>query len=93
MPAETLAELIAYAKQKLGGINYATSGRGSIQHIGTEQLAQLAGTRMVHVPYRGAGPAMTDLLQGTIDLIVTTPPAVVGHVQAKSVKALAIASK
>ena len=93
LPAQTLSELLAYAKQKPGGINYATSGRGSIQHIGTEQLAQLAGTKMVHVPYRGAGPAMTDLLQGIIDLIVTTPPAVVGHVQSKSVKALAIASK
>jgi tripartite-type tricarboxylate transporter receptor subunit TctC len=93
LPAQTLSELLAYAKQKPGGINYATSGRGSIQHIGTEQLAQFAGTKMVHVPYRGAGPAMTDLLQGTIDLIVTTPPAVVGHVQSKSVKALAIASK
>jgi tripartite-type tricarboxylate transporter receptor subunit TctC len=54
LPANTLAELLAYAKQKPGGINYATSGRGSIQHIGTEQLANLAGTKMVHVPYRGA---------------------------------------
>ena len=93
LPVKNLTDLIEYAKQNPGKINYATSGRGSIQHIGTEQMAQLGGVKMVHVVYRGAGPAMNDLLTGIIDLIVTTPPAVVGHVQAGSVKAIAMASK
>ncbi|HEY4252713.1 MAG TPA: tripartite tricarboxylate transporter substrate binding protein [Roseomonas sp.] len=93
LPATNLTELIAYAKANPGKLNYATSGTGTIQHIGTEQFARLAGISMTHVPYRGAGPAMNDLLAGTIDLIITTPPAIVSFVQADSVRALAITSR
>jgi tripartite-type tricarboxylate transporter receptor subunit TctC len=92
LEVETLSDLIEYARANPGSLNYASSGIGSIQHIGTEQLARLADVEMVHVPYGGAGPAMNDMLGGHVDLIVTTPPAVVGHVEAGSVKALAIAS-
>lgn len=92
LPVRNLQELITYAKQHAGGLTYATSGAGSIQHIGTEQFARLTGTQLVHVPYRGAGPAMNDLIAGNIDLIITTPPAIVGQMQAGSVRALAIAS-
>lgn len=92
LPVDTLAELIAYAKEHPGEITFATSGIGSIQHIGTEQLARHAGVEMLHIPYGGAGPAMNDMLGERVDLIVTTPPAVVGHLQAGAVKALAIAS-
>jgi tripartite-type tricarboxylate transporter receptor subunit TctC len=92
LPVDTLAELIAYAKEHPGEITFATSGIGSIQHIGTVQLARHAGVEMLHIPYGGAGPAMNDMLGERVDLIVTTPPAVVGHLQAGAVKALAIAS-
>jgi tripartite-type tricarboxylate transporter receptor subunit TctC len=91
-PARNLAELIEHAKRNPGKLNYASSGIGTIQHIGGEQLATLTGTQMVHVPYRGAGPAMNDIVAGTMDMIITTPPAVVGMVQQGTVRALAIAS-
>jgi tripartite-type tricarboxylate transporter receptor subunit TctC len=74
-------------------VNYASSGLGSIQNIGAEQLSLLTGIKMVHVPYRGAGPAMNDLIAGTVDLFITTPPSAVGHIQAGTVNALAMASK
>lgn len=92
LPVRSLGELVAHARANPGKLNYATSGTGSIQHIGTEQFARMAGISMVHVPYRGAGPAMNDLIAETIDLIITTPPAVVGFVQAGSIQALAITS-
>src|SRR3546814_20087957 len=72
LPVDTLAELIAYAKAHPGEITFATSGIGSIQHIGTEQLARHAGVEMLHIPYGGAGPAMNDMLGERVDLIVTT---------------------
>src|SRR3546814_8073554 len=77
-PVDTLAELIAYAKAHPGEITFATSGIGSIQHIGTEQLARHSGVEMLHIPYGGAGPAMNDMLGERVDLIVTTPPAALG---------------
>lgn len=92
LPVRSLGELVAHARANPGKLNYATSGTGSIQHIGTEQFARMAGISLVHVPYRGAGPAMNDLIAETIDLIITTPPAVVGFVQAGSIRALAITS-
>ncbi len=92
MPAQTLAELVDYAKRNPGRVNYASSGIGTIQHIGGEQLSHLIGVPMVHVPYRGAGPAMNDIVAGRMDMIITTPPAVVGMVQQGQVRALAIAS-
>ena len=93
LPARSLAEFVAYARQHPGKINYASSGLGSIQHIGAEQLGLLGEIKMVHVPYRGAGPAMNDLLAGTVDLFITTPPSAFGHIRAGTVNALAMASK
>lgn len=92
LPVDSLKELIDYAKAHPGELTFASSGIGSIQHIGTAQLARSAGVDMLHVPYGGAGPAMNDMLGGRVDIIVTTPPSVVGHVQAGAVKALALAS-
>ena len=93
VPARSLKDLVDYAKANPGKLDYATSGTGTVQHIGTELLALRTGTKMVHVPYRGAGAAMTDLLSGQIDVIITTPPAVVAHIRSGAVRALAIASK
>jgi tripartite-type tricarboxylate transporter receptor subunit TctC len=91
LPARTLVELAEFARRSPGRLNYASSGAGTIQHIGGEQFARLVGAPMVHVPYRGAGPAMNDLVAGNIDLMITTPPAVGGLVRDGSVRALAIA--
>ncbi|OYU47556.1 MAG: ABC transporter substrate-binding protein [Rhizobiales bacterium PAR1] len=93
LPVTDLKSFVAYAKANPGKVNYASSGLGSIQHIGGEQLKQVAGIEMTHVPYRGAGPALQDVLSGNIDIFITTPPSAVGHVQAKSVIPLALAAK
>jgi tripartite-type tricarboxylate transporter receptor subunit TctC len=93
LPVKTLGDLVSYAKAHPGKINYASSGTGTIQHIGAELLAMRTGTRMVHVPYKGAGAALTDLLSGQVELLITTPPSVIGQIRNGSVRALAIASK
>ncbi|MES3001529.1 MAG: tripartite tricarboxylate transporter substrate binding protein [Pseudomonadota bacterium] len=93
VPAKTLGEFVAYAKANPGKVNYASSGNGTVQHIGAELLAYRTGTKMVHVPYKGAGAALTDVISGQVELLITTPPAVVSHIRAGSLRALAIASK
>jgi tripartite-type tricarboxylate transporter receptor subunit TctC len=93
LPVKTLGDLVAYAKANPGKINYASSGTGTIQHIGSELLALRTGIKMVHVPYKGAGAALTDLLSGQVELLITTPPSVIGQIQNNSLRALAIASK
>ncbi|MBU1358884.1 MAG: tripartite tricarboxylate transporter substrate binding protein [Gammaproteobacteria bacterium] len=93
VPGKTLAEFVSYARANPGKINYASSGNGTLQHIGAELLAYRTGTKMVHVPYKGAGAALTDLLSGQVELLITTPPAVVSHIRGGSLRALAIASK
>jgi tripartite-type tricarboxylate transporter receptor subunit TctC len=90
---KSLKELIATAKREPDKINYASSGPGSIQHIGTELLKQMTGASLTHVPYKGAGPAMTDLLQDRVQIFITTPPSAIGHIQAGKIRPLAIASK
>jgi tripartite-type tricarboxylate transporter receptor subunit TctC len=91
--SKTLQDLIARAKREPDKVNYASSGPGSIQHIGTELLKQMTGTSITHVPYKGAGPAMTDLLQDRVQIFITTPPSAIGHIQSGKIRALAIASK
>lgn len=93
LPVNTLAELIALARKSPGKLNYASSGNGSIQHIAGELFKQLTGTFITHIPYRGAGPAVQDLLGGQVDLFMTTPAAVVSHVQSGRLRALAVTGK
>ncbi|MGY8524456.1 Bug family tripartite tricarboxylate transporter substrate binding protein [Paracidovorax citrulli] len=93
VPANTLQELIAYLKQNPGEANYASQGNGSLSHIGTELFDQMTGTKMVHVPYKGSGPAMQDMLAGQVQVFITTPPSVMGHVQTGKLRALAVTSK
>jgi tripartite-type tricarboxylate transporter receptor subunit TctC len=93
LPVNSIADLIAYGKEHPGELNYASSGNGSIQHIGGEQFMQQTGIEMTHVPYKGAGPAMTDLLGGVVDVFITTPPSAAGHIRNKAVKALALAGR
>ena len=92
LPVNTLQELIAYAKKNPGKLNYASSGNGSIQHIAGELFKQLTGTFITHIPYRGSGPAVQDLLAGTVDMHITTPASVVAHIKSGRLRALAVTS-
>lgn len=93
LPVKTLPELVKYAKANPGKLNYASSGNGSLQHVSTELLNQMAGIKMAHVPYKGTGPAMTDLLAGTVDLTITTPPPLIPHIAAGKLRPLVVTSK
>ncbi len=92
-PANTFAEFIKYAKANPGKINYASSGNGSLQHVTTEMLKDLTGTFLVHIPYRGTGQALTDLLAGTVDFTITTPPPLLPHIRAGKLKALMVTGR
>ncbi|HEY0887658.1 MAG TPA: tripartite tricarboxylate transporter substrate binding protein [Ramlibacter sp.] len=93
LPVKTLAELVAYAKANPGKLNYASSGNGSLQHVTGAMLEQQAGIDMVHVPYKGTGPALQDLLGGQVDLTFGTPPPFVPHIQSGKLRAIAVTSK
>jgi tripartite-type tricarboxylate transporter receptor subunit TctC len=93
LPVKNLQELIAYGKANPGKLNYASSGIGSIQHIAGELFEQLTAVTMVHVPYKGSGPAVQDLLGGQVDLFITTPAGVAAQVQAGKLKGLAVTSR
>lgn len=93
LPVNTLQELVAYAKANPAKLNYASSGNGSLQHVTGVQLEQAAGIQMVHVPYKGTGPALQDLLGGQVDLTFGTAPPFMPHIQAGKLKVLAVTSK
>ena len=91
LPVNNLKEFIAYLKANPGKVNYASQGNGSVSHIGTEIFKQQTGTEMVHVPYKGSGQAIQDVLSGQVQVFITTPPSVMGHIQAGKLKGLAVA--
>ena len=93
VPVNNLKELIAYAKANPGKLNYASQGNGSVSHIGTEIFKQTTGVDMVHVPYKGSGPAVQDVLAGQVQVFITTPPSVMQHVQSGKLKGLAVTGK
>ena len=93
VPVNTLKEFIAYAQKNPNKINYASQGNGSLSHIGTEMFKQQTKTEMQHVAYKGSGPAIQDVLAGQVELFITTPPSVLGHVQSGKLKALAVTGK
>jgi tripartite-type tricarboxylate transporter receptor subunit TctC len=93
LPVKTLDELIAYAKANPGKLNYASSGNGSLQHVTGAMLEQQAGIKMVHVPYKGTGPALQDLLAGQVDLTFGTAPPFMPHIAIGKLKVLAVTSK
>jgi len=90
-PATSLAQLIAYAKADPGRLSYASQGVGSTAHLSASQLEALAGIKMVHVPYRGAQPALTDVMAGNVDLFFDTPTTSVPLYRAKMINILAVA--
>lgn len=92
-PANNFKEFLAYVKANPGKVNYASSGNGALQHVTTELLKDLTRTYMTHIPYRGTGPALTDLLAGTVDLTITTPPPLLPHIRAGKLRALMVTGK
>ena len=93
LPVNTMQELVAYAKVNPMKLNYASSGNGSLQHVTGVQLERAAGVQMMHVPYKGTGPALQDLLGGQVDLTFGTAPPFMPHTQAGKLKVLAVTGK
>jgi tripartite-type tricarboxylate transporter receptor subunit TctC len=89
-PAKTVPEFIAYAKTNPNKINMASAGNGSIPHVAGELLKMMAGVNMLHVPYRGAVPALTDLLGGQVQLYFVSMPASIEYIKAGKLRALAV---
>ena len=90
--ANTLGELIALAKANPGTVTYASSGNGSPQHLAGEMFQRLVGVKLLHVPYKGSGPAMTDLIGGQVQMMIETAPSAQGHVKAGKLRAVATAT-
>jgi tripartite-type tricarboxylate transporter receptor subunit TctC len=89
-PAKTVAEFIAYAKASPGKITLGSEGNGGASHISGELFKMLAGIDMLHIPYRGAAPALTDLLAGQVQLMFATMPAAIQYVRAGNLRASAV---
>lgn len=89
-PAKTLAEFIALCRQKQGAINYASSGVGTQQHFAAELFESATGVTMTHVPYKGSGAALTDLLSGMVDVNFDTVPTVLQYIRSGRLRALAV---
>jgi tripartite-type tricarboxylate transporter receptor subunit TctC len=90
VPAKTVAEFIAYVKANPGKVNMASSGNGTSVHLSGEMFMMMSGTKMQHVPYRGAAPAITDMLGGQVQLIFDNMPSIIQHIRAGSLRALAV---
>jgi tripartite-type tricarboxylate transporter receptor subunit TctC len=93
VPAQTLAEFIAYAKANPGKLNYSSFGNNTSNHLAGELFKSLTGISAVHVPYKGSGPSMTDLIGGQVQYSFDTPPAVQEHVRGGKLRALAVATR
>jgi tripartite-type tricarboxylate transporter receptor subunit TctC len=93
VPAKTLKEFVALAKKEPGKLNFGSPGIGTTGHLGLAMLMHAAQVRITHVPYKGAAPAVTDLIAGQIDGVVDNPPTVISHIQAGKLRPLAYAAK
>jgi tripartite-type tricarboxylate transporter receptor subunit TctC len=92
-PFKTLADVIAAAKERPNAISYASVGSGSIGHLAMALLSKQAGVSLVHVPYRGGGPAMNDAVAGHVDLLVGSTALAIPQLQAGTIRALAHTAK
>jgi tripartite-type tricarboxylate transporter receptor subunit TctC len=92
VPAKSVAELVAYAKAKPGELNFGSSGTGSPQFLGGTLLTQLSGTKMNHVPYKGAAPAVADLLAGRIQVWIGAANSLLPHIRADKLRLLGTAA-
>lgn len=92
LPVKSVQDLIKLAKSKPGQINYASVGPGSPNHMGMELLKSMAGINMVHIPYKGTAPAVTDLLSGQVSALFNSIPTVLPHVQSGRLRGIAVGS-
>ena len=92
LPANNLRELIVLARKRPGEINFASTGNGSANQLAAEMLKSFAKVNMVHVPYKGASPALTDLLAGNVQFMATTIPPALPHLKSHRLKAFAVAN-
>ncbi|MGA8785693.1 MAG: tripartite tricarboxylate transporter substrate binding protein [Polaromonas sp.] len=92
VPAKNVKELVALAKAKPGQLNYGSGGNGSAANLATEYFKLETGASMLHIPYRGTAPAVTDLMGGQIQLLFTGAPAVIGQIKNGQLRALAVSS-
>jgi tripartite-type tricarboxylate transporter receptor subunit TctC len=90
VPAKTVAEFIEYVKANPGKVNMASSGNGTSVHLSGEMFMAMTGTKMQHVPYRGAAPAITDMLGGQVQVIFDNMPSIIQHVRSGALRALAV---
>jgi tripartite-type tricarboxylate transporter receptor subunit TctC len=90
VPVQSVKELVAYAKAKPGALNYGSSGIGGIAHLLGELFDMQAGIKMTHVPYKGTGPALNDLLGGQIQLIFGSAPSTIPMVRGNRLRAIAV---
>src|SRR6202022_1544703 len=90
VPAKNVAEFIAYAKANPGKVNMASSGNGTSVHLSGEMFMAMTGTKMQHVPYRGAAPAITDMLGGQVQVIFDNMPSIIQHIRAGALRALGV---
>jgi tripartite-type tricarboxylate transporter receptor subunit TctC len=88
--AKTVAEFIAYVKANPGRVNMASSGNGTSVHLSGEMFMAMSGAKMQHVPYRGAAPAITDMLGGQVQVIFDNMPSIIQHIRSGSLRALAV---
>ena len=93
VPAKTVAEFVAYAKQNPGKLNFGSAGTGGTIHLAGEMFKQMAGVDIVHVPYKGAGPALTDLLSGNIQLMFDTLGTALPPVKSGMLRPLGVSSR
>src|SRR5262249_8401925 len=92
VPVASVPELIAYAKANPGKLNYGSSGTGGSVHLTTELFCQMAGIKMTHVPYKGQGPALIDLIGGQIQLLSASPMVLYPHVKSGRLRGIAVTS-
>ena len=90
VPAKTVAEFIAYVKANPGKVNMASSGNGTSVHLSGELFMAMSGAKMLHVPYRGAAPAITDLLGDRVQVMFDNMPSIIGHIRGGALRALAV---
>ena len=93
LPATTVQDLVALAKAQPGKLNYASGGTGTTMHLAAELFSTLAGIKIVHVPYKGAGPAITDFLGGHVKVMFINIPPVFGQIQSGKARPLAVTTK
>ena len=93
VPATSVKELVALAKAKPGSLNYGSAGNGSVSHFSSEQFKSLAGVNLTHIPFKGASPAVTDLLAGRLQMMFENLPTVIAHVRGGKLRMLAVGTR